>query len=193
MRIIAGALKNRQIKSPKGTVTRPTTERLREAVFNICQSDIEGARFLDLFAGSGAMGIEAISRGAKEATFLDQDRESIRCIKENLKSLGIENKAKVLNGDFLKLLDYMGRHHEQFEVIYADPPYRAENQLASGDRISYSLQLLMLLDQLPLLTPGGYFFLEDASDLAFIDPPLQKLMFVNTRRIGTSMLRQYRY
>lgn len=192
MRIIAGKFKNRLIKSPKGTATRPTTERLREAVFNICQADIEGARFLDLFAGSGAMGFEALSRGAKEAVFLDRDRESVRCIQENIKALGLETQTKVLSGDFIKLLNGIARHLEQFEVIYADPPYKAENVGANSERVPYSLQLLHLLDQLPLLAPQGYFFLEEAANFTFAEPQWQQISLVNTRRIGSAQLRLYR-
>ena len=99
MRIISGIFKNRPLASPKGLSTRPTSEKLREALFNISQNYIQESVFLDLFAGSGAMGIEAISRGASKATFIDADRDSIRCIKENLKNFKIEDQALVLPGD----------------------------------------------------------------------------------------------
>lgn len=83
LRVIAGKYKGRSLKTPKATSTRPTQGMLREAVFNICQNEIEGAFFLDLFAGSGAMGFEAISRGAMKATLVEQNRQAQLCIKEN--------------------------------------------------------------------------------------------------------------
>src|SRR5262249_40855980 len=105
MRIISGIYKNRILASPKGLTTRPTSEKLRGALFNICQSYVEGAVFLDLFAGSGAMGIEALSRGAASSTFIDDDRESIRCIKANLESFHIQAQAHVLKGDVFESVD----------------------------------------------------------------------------------------
>ena len=104
LHVIGGSLRNRSLKTPKGDQTRPTTAILRKAVFDIVRPYIEGATFLDLFAGSGAMGIEALSCGASHATFIDQNRSAIQCIRENLQSLKIENKATVIQGSAVSIL-----------------------------------------------------------------------------------------
>ena len=96
LRIIAGAYKGRLLKTPKGPSTRPTQGMLREAVFNICQNEIEGARFLDLFAGSGAMAFEALSRGASRIILVEENRNAIACIRENLSLLKAEERAALL-------------------------------------------------------------------------------------------------
>src|SRR5437016_10865163 len=95
MRIIAGEFKKAKILTPKGDATRPTQGRLREAVFNICQHEIIGANFLDICAGSGAMGLEALSRNAKSATFIDNSREAVQTISDNIKNFQLESKTKV--------------------------------------------------------------------------------------------------
>src|SRR5436305_1632219 len=99
MRIIAGTFKNRRLIAPKGDATRPTTEQLRESLFNICQHYLEGAHFLDLFAGSGAMGLEALSRGASYATFVDNNKESVGYIHANVEALKVGGHSKVICGD----------------------------------------------------------------------------------------------
>lgn len=123
MRIIAGSLKNRTIAAPKGEETRPTSSKVRGALFNICQHSIEGARFLDLFAGSGAMGIEAISRGAAKATFVDASPFCCRCIQSNLKALEVEGKGQVICRDVFAALKGLQIKKAQYDLVYIDPPY----------------------------------------------------------------------
>lgn len=121
MRIIAGKYKGRTIKTIKGTATRPTLDKVREAVFNILGQYFDGGVALDLFAGSGALGIEAVSRGINKCIFVDVNIEAIKVIKENLKSLGIES-SEVIKGDALKALDGVLKNY-QFDLVFLDPPY----------------------------------------------------------------------
>src|SRR5437016_7699125 len=105
MHIIGGRYRNRTIAAPKGLATRPTSGALRESLFNICQHYIEGARFLDLFAGSGAMGLEALSRGAGHAFFIDNSRDAVNCLKGNAKKLLVEEQVTIRYGDVFQILE----------------------------------------------------------------------------------------
>ncbi|MBS0629535.1 MAG: 16S rRNA (guanine(966)-N(2))-methyltransferase RsmD [Verrucomicrobia bacterium] len=135
------------LKIPKGDTTRPTSAKLRGSIFDILQNQIEGKSFLDLFAGSGSMGIEALSRGASLAFFVEKDRAAIHCIKENLTSLQIE--ATVLQMDAASAVKRLIREGKQFDLIYIDPPY--------------SLSIAPLLGELPpLLAPEGIIILEQS-------------------------------
>jgi 16S rRNA (guanine(966)-N(2))-methyltransferase RsmD len=120
MRVITGKARGVVLKTPEGMQTRPTTDRVKEALFSIIQFDIPGCRVLDLFGGTGQLGIEALSRGAKSATFVDASDAACRLIRENLKRTKFENKAKVVRSDYL---EYLRRCHETFDMIFLDPPY----------------------------------------------------------------------
>ena len=126
MRIIAGRYKGRRLKTLDGLHVRPTSDRLRETLFNILAPRIEEARFLDLCAGSGAVGIEALSRGAAEATFIEASRKAADLIRENLRHCGIAAGAVVLNRDALQALRRLATEGRQFDLIYFDPPYDSE-------------------------------------------------------------------
>lgn len=182
LQIIGGKLKKKKIKSPKGLNTRPTSSRLRETLFNICQQEVEGARFLDLFSGSGAMGIEALSRGAGNAVFVDSDRESIHCIKDNLKALEIKDSARAIQGDAIKLLPKLGT----FDLIYADPPYLVKNS-----EFSYSSEVLKFVDQFNLLALRGMLFIEDSKEWEPDIASLQTLCLKSSRKVGRSVLHQF--
>lgn len=121
MRVVAGSLRGRTIVAPEGRDTRPTTDRVREAMFNaLASSDsIEGARVLDLFAGSGALGIEALSRGAAHCTFIEKDRAALAAIRRNVEALGLGDRATVVAGDVSGHLGHLG----PVELVVADPPY----------------------------------------------------------------------
>ena len=119
MRVITGSARGRKLKTPENYDIRPTTDNVKEAMFNILQFDIEGRRVLDLFAGTGQLGIEALSRGAAEAVFVDADRDSVRIVKENLKNCGL--RAAVIQTN---ALDYL-RSAGKFDLIFVDPPYDA--------------------------------------------------------------------
>lgn len=123
MRVITGKARGVQLKTPEGLTTRPTTDRVKEALFSIIQFDIPTARVLDLFGGTGQLGIEALSRGAKSAVFVDAGEPACRLIKENLKRTKLESDAKVIRADYLDYLDYLKRCRETFDIIFLDPPY----------------------------------------------------------------------
>lgn len=120
MRVISGSAKGRRLRSVPGESTRPITDRVKEALFNIIGPDIQEAAVLDLFAGTGSVGIEALSRGAESALFIDLDRSAIKTIHENLERTGLSDKAQVVRGDALAILD--GPPHMQFDYIYIAPP-----------------------------------------------------------------------
>lgn len=183
MRIAAGKFRNRAIKVPKGLQVRPTTNQLRQAVFNICQLDIEGGNFLDLYAGSGAMGFEALSRGARSVTFIEQDKKSLHCIQDNIKAFQVQEVARVLCGDVLKLLEQVEKRGEQFTHIYVDPPYES---------MEYQ-KILDFLEGSHLVAPGGRVFIEAKSNsgLELKVEHLQKLQFKDRRRFGLAELYQF--
>ena len=142
MRVIAGAYKGRALKTPAGRETRPTSDRVREALFSIL-GDVEGLRVLDLFAGSGALGIEALSRGASEAVFVEQSRRAAEAIRANLRAVGdppAEVRAESVSG-------YLGRAGAErtFDLVFADPPY------SSAPRIGGKLTELLT----PILTDSS--------------------------------------
>ena len=120
MRVITGSARGVQLKTPDGLVTRPTTDRVKEAMFSIIHFDISGAAVLDLFGGTGQLGIEALSRGAKSAVFVDAGEPACRLIKENLKRTKLEGQGRVVRSDYL---DFLSRTREQFDIILLDPPY----------------------------------------------------------------------
>lgn len=128
MRVIAGRLKGRRLKSPKrrrgGEVTlRPLTGRVKEALFNILQNEIEDSRFLDLFAGTGAVGIEALSRGAARAFFVEKDHHAVTAIRENLKATSFEDRAEVFCLDARRALSLLGSRGTPFQIIFIGAPY----------------------------------------------------------------------
>jgi 16S rRNA (guanine966-N2)-methyltransferase len=126
MRIIAGLYRSRQLKSPAGLATRPTSDRLRETLFNVLAPRIAGARFLDLYAGSGAVGVEALSRGAAAVTFVERSSPALKILRENLQNLGIREHAHVYTGTagaFLRSADRGG-----FDIVFLDPPYDAAGE-----------------------------------------------------------------
>jgi len=188
MYIIGGTYKRKPLVSPKGLVTRPTSGRLRESLFNICQHFIDGARFLDLFAGSGAIGLEAVSRGASRAVFVDSSRESQKCIQQNIESLNVGKSCRVICADIAVALERLLQSKEQFDVIYADPPYDALMEW-KGKEMTCSLMVLSIVDQGALLAPGGYLFIEESD--RFQIPELQTLQLKSARRMGRSTLHQF--
>lgn len=121
LRVIAGTARSLLLKTPEGLDTRPTTDRIKETLFNIIQNEILQSTVIDFFAGSGALGIEALSRGAKKAYFVDNGKEAISCIKENVKHVHFEDKSTILSADALSVLHQI--HENHVDVIFMDPPY----------------------------------------------------------------------
>jgi len=132
MRVIAGTFRSRQLKSLKGLALRPTSDRLRETLFNVLGDRVSGARFLDLFAGTGAVGIEALSRGAREVVFVENHLPAAALIRKNLESLGLTSSARVLPVDAMRGMQELavGRATEPFEIVFLDPPYAAAGEYA---------------------------------------------------------------
>lgn len=179
MHIIGGKFKKRTLVAPKSELVRPTTSQLREALFNICQNEIAGARFLDLFAGSGAMGLEALSRGAAHATFVEKNRLAIAAIRKNISQLQVEASTEVLSIDVFKALERLFESKRDFEIIYADPPY--------GEGLG--ARLLSFLEEHQLLHAEGVFFLEEEQ---LQMPPLKTMHLVGQRKMGRSYLYEFR-
>ena len=123
MRVIGGKYRGRRLKTVEGLAVRPTSDRLRETLFNILAPQIKGARFLDLCAGSGAVGIEALSRDASHVTFVDQSRRACSAIQVNFDTIGITNEATIVNKDAVNALRHLTG---EFDVIFFDPPYESE-------------------------------------------------------------------
>ena len=121
MRVIAGTARSLRLKTPEGMDTRPTTDRIKETLFNMLQPDLGGALFVDLFSGSGGIGIEALSRGAQHAYFVENDRKALACIMENLRFTRLADQATVLKTDVLSAL--YGIHEKEADIIFMDPPY----------------------------------------------------------------------
>lgn len=142
MRVIAGSARGTTLKTPEGDLTRPTTDRVKEALFNILQFDIPNTTVLDLFGGTGQLGIEALSRGAKRAVFVDSRSVACTLIRENLRRTHFENAAQVVCSDYQR---YLQRCEEKFEIILLDPPY-AEVFLENA---------LKMITEIDILQSGG--------------------------------------
>ncbi len=121
MRVITGAAKGRRLETLEGEDVRPTTDRVKEAVFSVIQFETEGRAFLDLFAGSGQMGIEALSRGAASACFVDSSKKSFDTVKRNLDTVGFAERARVYRTDYRS---FLAVNSELFDIVFLDPPYK---------------------------------------------------------------------
>ncbi len=150
MRIITGSAKGVRLKTPEGLQTRPTAERVKEALFSAIQEYIPGARVLDLFGGTGQLGLEALSRGAGSAVFVDKEKAACELIKENLRRCRLEKQGTVVRGDYLSYLSHCGR---QFDLIFLDPPYAEvflENSLKKISEIDILANRGIIVAERPL-------------------------------------------
>lgn len=168
MRVITGSARGRRLKELEGLETRPTTGKVKEALFSVIQFDIEGRRVLDLFAGTGQLGIEALSRGAESAVFVERRKDALQAIRENLEACGFSDRARVVNGDAMSYL----KSGEKFDLIFLDPPY------ASG-LLQQALEEIARFD---ICRRHGIIVAESAVDQAL--PPLSG---------PYSIYREYRY
>ena len=161
MRVIAGSARRCSLVCPKGDQTRPTTDRIKETLFNILQTEVPEARFLDLFSGSGGIGIEALSRGAKQSIFVENAREAVACIKTNLKKTGLTDKAQVMAMDVMQAVRRLNELHQPFDIIFMDPPYRK----------NVEAQLIPLLLESSLVEEGTLIIAETAldTDISYIE------------------------
>ena len=184
LRIIGGSLKGRILKAPTGPLARPTMSMMRKAVFDICQSYIQNAHFLDLFACSGAMGIEALSRGASHATFIEKDKKTLHYLIENIKTLDLQEKSTCLCGDVLLQIKRLAL---TYDIVYIDPPYPLTERPDKP-----ILDLLHTLDQSSFLSNSCTLFLEERAPGLFSKESFsfQNLHHKNTRQFGASLLHQ---
>lgn len=160
MRIITGSAKGKKLVSLEGDATRPTSERIKEAIFSSIQFDVEGRRVLDLFAGSGQMGLEALSRGAQKATFIDLSREAMEIVKQNAKTTGFFEVSHFLVSDWRNYIrKASGR--ESYDLVFIDPPYAME---CCADAANY-------LAEKKLIIPGAIVALESGEEEISIDDP----------------------
>ena len=169
MRVITGSAKGVILKTPEGMATRPTAERVKEALFSSIQFRIPGARVLDLFGGTGQLGIEALSRGAKSAVFIDEREEACRLIRENLCRTKLDSQARVIRADYLS---YLKKCREIFDIIFLDPPY-AEVFLENS---------LKMISEIDILQSGG---------IIIAERPVNKTLDLDPE--GYSRSRDYKY
>ncbi|WP_231379390.1 16S rRNA (guanine(966)-N(2))-methyltransferase RsmD [Candidatus Solirubrobacter pratensis] len=175
LRVIAGIHGGRTLKAPPGSATRPTSDRVREALFSILGARVQDARVLDLFAGSGALGIEALSRGAAQVVFVDDAPAAIRAIRENLEALRLH--AEIRRDDALRHLRGASEGGAQYDLVFLDPPYRLADRLAG--RLSEALPAV--------LAPGAVAVAEsDRRAPLALDLPLH-----DERRYGDTLIRIY--
>lgn len=172
MRVIAGTQKGRRLHGPKGPGLRPTADRVKEALFSILGNRIVGARFLDLYAGTGAIGIEALSRGAQQVTFVESNPTAIRVLHANVAQCKLDAAAEIQTCSACTFLKRQAKTAAQYDIVFADPPYQ-QDQLA---------ELWPVLAGTEVITPDALIVLEHASKSAMLP--------ANSR---LNLLRQYRY
>lgn len=156
MRVVAGSARGLKLNTPMDDRVRPTTDRVKESMFNIINVMVYDSKVLDLFSGSGALGIESLSRGAREAYFCDKSRDSIRVLKSNIEKTKFEDKSKVIMGDFKETLRKLYMDKEKFDLIFVDPPYFE----------GLFEQVLELIDQYQLLEEDGRIIVEHDAKVA---------------------------
>ena len=154
MRVISGVCRGRKLLEPEGRAVRPTTDQVKEAMFNIIQFDVEGRRALDLFAGTGQLGIEALSRGARECVFVDTSRDSLKLVRENLRRCGLEGQIVQCDGP-----EYL-RRGEKFDLIFIDPPYGTGLDARAVEAVK----------AFDILSKGGIMVCETMRDTILPDP-----------------------
>lgn len=150
MRVISGKSRGKKLVSLDGDNTRPTLDRVKEALFNIIQFKVKDAVVLDLFAGTGALGIEALSRGAKEAVFCDKVPDAIKVIKQNIINTNNLDKATIINKEYQEVLENLSKQNKKFDIVFLDPPYKTNLAIES-------LQKIIMSD---LLTEDGTIIIE---------------------------------
>lgn len=159
MRVIAGKSKGKRLVAPKSMHTRPTTDKVKEAIFSMIGYIDEEDKALDLFSGTGGMGIEFLSRNAKEVVFIDNNAESIRCIRENVSGCKLDSQSRIYKQEVAKAIKILHLNHEKFSFIFLDPPY--EKALVK--------EVLDLLKEMPILTDEGIIIAEHEKQLVIED------------------------
>ena len=178
MRVIAGKYKGRKLESPENYDIRPTTDKAKEALFSILMNDVPGSRVLDLFAGTGSLGIEALSRGASECVFADHGRQATALVRQNLASCGVQEQARVMTGDYRKVLSSL---NGSFDIILMDPPY-------GRDLLPEAFELIRRQD---LLAEGGVIVCEHRKEEE-LPEEIEGYIREKERRYGIVKLSIYR-
>ncbi len=182
MRIIAGEAKGRRIRAPRGRATRPMRDFVREAIFSMLGERTAGSRVLDLFAGTGSLGLEALSRGAEEAVFVERGREPGRIIKENLDMLGMADRGRVVRADILDYLRKARFPQRPFNLIFVDPPYRID--------LKYRREMLKRLAEGGFLAPSAVVVIEAPLRSSPPDSP-EGMNFRERRKYGETAVDVY--
>lgn len=182
MRIIAGRLRGKKLSSPEDKKIRPTLDRVREAIFNMIAFEIPEAKVLDLFGGTGAMSIEAVSRGAAYATVIDNDRASVRLIKKNIEDCSLQNEITLVQGDYIDFLTKNTKKKQKFDIIFVDPPYH-------GEMVT---NILNEIDESSVLEEDGTVVLETDRDYNTVDET-HRLIKVKEKLYSKSKVSVYRF
>ncbi|MBQ9198146.1 MAG: 16S rRNA (guanine(966)-N(2))-methyltransferase RsmD [Clostridia bacterium] len=180
MRIIAGEMRSRTIQAPKGSDTRPTLDRTRESLFNILAAECPDARVLDLYAGSGALALEALSRGATSAVLCDCSREAARVIRQNIAALRVEDRARFLQMQDMQAVSLLKREGASFDLVFLDPPYRLSAEPAC-----------QAMDEAGILMQGALVVIEHAA--ATPPRPGDAYTLADQRKYRDTMISFYRY
>jgi 16S rRNA (guanine966-N2)-methyltransferase len=181
MKVLAGALKGRRLETPRGTTTRPTADQVRIALMDTLTPRLPGARVLDLFAGAGGVGLEALSRGAAHATFVERDTRAVAALRANVETLGVAAQARVERADARVALERLAREEARFDIVFLDPPYEDDTVTPTLER----------LGALPLLAADGVVIAQHLTKRA---PPAEngRLTAFRTRRFGETTLTFFR-
>lgn len=180
IRVIAGEARGRKLKGPKGLQFRPTTGRVKEFIFSYLDGLVSDANILDLFSGTGSLGIEALSRGARHVTFIEQSKAHLRILKENITLCQYESRSRIVQGDVFSNIRYFGQSEEQFDLILADPPFKQ----------NLREKILQAVDQARILSSQGLLIIEheqhDTSGTS------QRLRQIKERKFGHCLISIYR-
>lgn len=174
MRIISGKLKGKKLKSPEGKNLRPTSDKVKEALFNILNLDYHGLSVIDIFAGSGSLGIEALSRGAGECVFVENSSKSFKILEENINNCGLKEKSRLIKYDAYKYIKALSEKGEKFDLVFADPPYEAGH-----------LKKLLKNQWLPgVIMAGGLFIIEHSVNEPVYDAYKMDWEILTQKRYG---------
>ncbi|MEN6462749.1 MAG: 16S rRNA (guanine(966)-N(2))-methyltransferase RsmD [Syntrophomonas sp.] len=182
MRVIAGQAKGKRLKAPPGMNTRPVTDMIKEALFNVLGDKVRNSLFLDLFAGSGSVGIEALSRGAQQVVFIDNNASAVGIIKDNISNCGFNEGFAVYRNDVFKALTLLDQRETKFDLIYVDPPFTIEKIFD---------QIIHALDQINILKQNGRIILRTQRKKQ-LTAKLECLEEYRTNNYGESVLHYYR-
>ncbi len=181
MRVIAGTHRGRKLISPEGDDIRPTTDRVKENIFNLLNLKIPFSTFLDLFTGSGAIGIEALSRGAEKVVFVDKDQKSIGYLKQNLEKLKINSNYVIYCEDSFSIIDRFASQKEKFDIIYLDPPYKT----------GMYQEIIKKIAETNILSEDGIIVSEHSAEDGFSDLP-KTFMLLKEKKYGNIVVSIYK-